>query len=297
MELRPLIEDFLPKVNLKLKNGEEPITLSAQDWESYANAEKILKYPYEATMKMQEESLTLVDFFVIWRNLSMILKSLKLKMAEDIVQAMKIRENDTKILKAPPTLACVFLHFKYGLILDDSEKSMAVQHIINVWQRIKSVSSCNNPEIINALEISDQRLRTENDCVDIEDLLKLRHNNSSSQMLLQDDVSSATHAIRRYELLMRKSEPIDSKATSIEFWSRYKSVERDLYKVACVLNSAAPTQVSVERCFSALSIVLNPQRTNLTATNLNNIMVVGMNKDHFNVINLDEETLEYNLDN
>lgn len=61
------------------------------------------------------------------------LRYLKLPMARDIENALRIREEKNKVLHTPPVLASVFLHYKFGVLLNESEKRTAVEHIIKLW--------------------------------------------------------------------------------------------------------------------------------------------------------------------
>lgn len=232
-----------------------------------------------------------MDFYILWKNLLMKMQRIKKNMSEKFVEALNKRERTMLILNAPPTLACVFLHYKYGVILSESEKSIAVQHIITVWKSIRKLSD-NNAVAASTSSTEEHSAYTEDECVDIDDLLTYRRSLRTivdAETVLNDSTSAATHAIRRFELFLRSTEPSDSNKTSVEFWCKYKLTEPDLFQVACVINAAAPTQVSVERLFSALSFVLSPQRTRLKDENIDNILVVGQNKELYHLINLEAE--------
>lgn len=66
----------------------------------------------------------------------------------------------------------------------------------------------------------------------------------------------------------------------LQFWhaKRLESGWINLSNLAKIVLSVPATQVSVERCFSALKLVLSDQRTNLTKENLENILMIRLNK-------------------
>ncbi|XP_055634637.1 uncharacterized protein LOC129774737 [Toxorhynchites rutilus septentrionalis] len=67
-------------------------------------------------------------------------------------------------------------------------------------------------------------------------------------------------------------------------WIKRKSSHPELYAVAKVVFATPSSQVSVERAFSALALVLSNQRTCLKEETLANIMIIKLNKDAFDQI-------------
>lgn len=72
-----------------------------------------------------------------------------------------------------------------------------------------------------------------------------------------------------------------------EYWKSQKSISPDLYKLAQVVLAVPATQVSVERSFSALNLILNNRRTSLSEKTLKEIMFVKLNKSLFNYLKID----------
>lgn len=62
-------------------------------------------------------------------------------------------------------------------------------------------------------------------------------------------------------------------------WTARKDTHPELSAVALVVMTVPSTQVSVERSFSALAIVLSPARTKLSAQNLANILLIKLNSE------------------
>lgn len=64
-------------------------------------------------------------------------------------------------------------------------------------------------------------------------------------------------------------------------------IDRECYGVAMVVLSAPATQVSVERAFSALAIVMEPLRTCLKGDVIDDILVCALNADLLELVNFD----------
>ncbi|XP_041767441.1 uncharacterized protein LOC121591114 [Anopheles merus] len=62
------------------------------------------------------------------------------------------------------------------------------------------------------------------------------------------------------------------------FWLMRKSTHPELYEVATLLLSVPSNQVSVERAFSALGLVLSDKRTRMNDDTLENILLIKLNQ-------------------
>lgn len=77
-----------------------------------------------------------------------------------------------------------------------------------------------------------------------------------------------------------KLQLIDGKEESIlEWWHKLKPAKPDLFKLVATMLAIPCTQVSVERTFSALPIILTKFRAQLKNDTLNNILVIRLNSD------------------
>lgn len=67
-------------------------------------------------------------------------------------------------------------------------------------------------------------------------------------------------------------------------WLKRKDSHPELFAVAMIVLGTPSNQVSVERAFSALALVLSPHRTGLGHDTLEDILLVKLNKDLFEKI-------------
>lgn len=76
----------------------------------------------------------------------------------------------------------------------------------------------------------------------------------------------------------------DRKSHAMDFWETYKHKYKEIYILAKIIFAAAPTEVSVERCFSWLAFILNKYRYSLSDENLDTILFIRLNKKIFDDI-------------
>lgn len=65
----------------------------------------------------------------------------------------------------------------------------------------------------------------------------------------------------------------------IQYWQAKRYEDTELYDLAMTALAAPATQVSVERCFSAVKILLDQRRLRMSADLLNDMMIIRCNQD------------------
>ncbi|XP_053692107.1 uncharacterized protein LOC128740574 [Sabethes cyaneus] len=81
------------------------------------------------------------------------------------------------------------------------------------------------------------------------------------------------------------AEPRQSHTSDIfQHWLKRRESHPELFEVAMVVLATPSNQVSVERAFSALALVLSPHRTGLGQDTLENILLIKLNRDIFQKI-------------
>lgn len=64
-----------------------------------------------------------------------------------------------------------------------------------------------------------------------------------------------------------------------KYWLAKKDEDPQIYRLATAIHSIPPTQTTVERAFSTLSIVMNSRRSRLSDQSLQNILLVKLNAE------------------
>lgn len=72
---------------------------------------------------------------------------------------------------------------------------------------------------------------------------------------------------------------LPSSTDILKYWEAKRYEDPELYEIAMVVLSAAVTQVTVERCFSAVKLLLEDHRLNMSSKRLDDLLIIRCNKD------------------
>jgi hAT family C-terminal dimerisation region len=78
--------------------------------------------------------------------------------------------------------------------------------------------------------------------------------------------------------------PINLSENVLHNWEKRRYDEPNLFKISQVILAVPPTQVSVERAFSALGLVLTARRNRLGDKTIDDLLVCKLNSDVFDRI-------------
>jgi hypothetical protein len=70
-----------------------------------------------------------------------------------------------------------------------------------------------------------------------------------------------------------------------------QQISADLFELIMTILAAPATQVSVERAFSGLALLLQPHRLNMKDTTIDDVLVCGLNKELIHTVNFEEMEL------
>lgn len=73
-----------------------------------------------------------------------------------------------------------------------------------------------------------------------------------------------------------------------EIYEQFRDVDPLIFQLATTVLSAPSTQVSVERAFSALKILISAQRNRLSEKSVEDILTISLNRELFSLLNFDE---------
>lgn len=79
-----------------------------------------------------------------------------------------------------------------------------------------------------------------------------------------------------------KQEKLSMKSNVLQYYEdlqRNRRIDEDLFEMVLVVLSAPATQVSVERSFSALALLLEQRRININGKKIDDVLVCGLNRD------------------
>lgn len=138
--------------------------------------------------------------------------------------------------------------------------------IINTWDKIQSLSSSAS---------STTHVKSEAGTVDMMDDYITKLFGGAQYSVSEPTVTSFRKQLRQLEVEPRQPYTYDV----WKHWLARKHTHPELYAVATVVHSVPSTQVSVERSFSALALVLSNIRTGLSDDILEEILIIKLNKD------------------
>lgn len=90
---------------------------------------------------------------------------------------------------------------------------------------------------------------------------------------------SATLIKAFQEIDSYKDKSLDVEENALKYWEESKYKYPNLYNLSQIVLAIPCAQVSVERSFSALRIIMSDLRTNLSASTLNKLLFVKLNYD------------------
>lgn len=198
----------------------------------------------------------------------------------DIHQILSITTDNansmTECLINPAMLCSVYLDPRYCLDLSENETRIAkltLEIFYEKWmQRSKNIeangiSTSEKEEDDWELFRYEKRMRSE--------LKSSEENHKENIMLLLEQYeTNLPHMRHRHSIL--------------EYWEGQKDANPILYQLASMVNTIPPTQVTVERAFSILSIVYYAKRTRLAPDLLQHILLIKLNRDLVADINAED---------
>lgn len=93
-----------------------------------------------------------------------------------------------------------------------------------------------------------------------------------------DNVSHVDLKVKLLHLANSKTR-LPASTDILKHWEAKRYEEPELYELAMVVLSAPVTQVTVERCFSAVKLLLEDHRLNMSSSRLDDLMIIRCNRD------------------
>lgn len=195
-------------------------------------------------------------------------------LAKNLLDQMKKRE---------PTLfnnevlnAAVFLDPRYQKFMSSSNKNAAIDFLSKLYKRINSIESESN-------ETGEDCSENPRDTDELEEYLTgIYLNQAESEHANNSATTSERSTVHINEELRNFIGKNENMNTSVfDYWSKNMHTKPVLYKLASVVHAVPPTQTTIERAFSAMALILTHLRTNLSDNNLENILMIRLNRELF----------------
>ncbi|XP_065318845.1 uncharacterized protein LOC135926842 [Gordionus sp. m RMFG-2023] len=210
--------------------------------------------------------LTLTDFYAAWLRCCIELEKNPNHFAQLLYSCLKNREE--RFIKNEILLAAIYLGPRYKVLLSDDDKICAKKHLVNLWRRIKSLTTPILSDDISSDEVIEQE-------DDLEKLIQLKER---QEKILKRGPTIAEKSIGTIITGFSDYIRLDKKENILHFWESAKLEHPELYILSKILFAVPATQVSVERSFSHLKFILSPHRSRMSEQLLEDIMLIRLNK-------------------
>lgn len=243
-------------------------------WTVFTDILAVLKLPYDLTIGIQNTAYTLSDFFGGW--IEMVRKLEKMQDQQDdefatsLLEHAKARQH--ALLNNSSMLAAVYLDPRYSFLLSSSDVTTAKIVLEKLRDRLRRVES----QVSELPQPNTPEDSFEEDCV-AKGLERTFYGENVDQTdsVAYDMQTDMTIWFANYEKIVR----IHRKNSILEFWESQSSNHKGLYELARIILAIPPSQTTVERAFSLLGYIYNCRRTRLLPQNLENIMMIILNRD------------------
>lgn len=182
-----------------------------------------------------------------------------------------LEKHSLKVLNDECVLAAVFLDLRYQKLLSYEQMEVAKKHIIEVY---KYINKKKNENVQTSNEINTPETVAS-------DPLEMALRNMIQKRSETLDVPETSFNLNISEILTRfealERVPLDREFDVIKYWTNIGGVFTELQATALVIFTAAATQVSVERAFSALKFILSDLRGNIDKDILEDILLLYLN--------------------
>ncbi|XP_052565472.1 zinc finger BED domain-containing protein 4-like [Culex pipiens pallens] len=262
-----------------LKSNQKEALISKSTWTFIWSFTAVFQPVFIATKKLQEENMTMGDFLFAWETCRLELEDSTSNMAKCLIRHMDRRRVK---LFSPPVVAALYLdprvNFHGSELLTDVDRKVAVDHLLELWNSLKDdqESQPNAPPKDKRTTVTTSSPSTTSQPSKMELFLRRKSPTKSPECL---NIEQKLH-----ELSLQPRVSCDDDV--LEFWDCKKKLEPELYALAQVALAVPCTQVSVERSFNSLALILSDRRLRLGNANLTNILLVKLNAVLFELIDL-----------
>lgn len=253
------------------------LKVSDEKWNQMAKLAKVLTPVHEASLNLQNEQLSMSDFFNIFTKCKLTLNKINSSYSTMFENCLEMR--CTNIINSETMLACLYLDPRYQILLTCDQKNKAKAHICKIQNYINNViqNSEDDDSDVNILQPEDNSCddkdiySSDNDLDDIDKLIFLKESELATEKTIPATKECFKNIVDKFDHIQRMNRRDDPK----KYWQN--SNQRELASIANILFAVPATQVSVERAFSTLKFILTDNRDNIGENILEDILILKLN--------------------
>ncbi|XP_065324914.1 uncharacterized protein LOC135931607 [Gordionus sp. m RMFG-2023] len=226
------------------------------------------------TIKLQEKSCTIGDFFKSWLECKLDLEEINNESSNNLINCLDYRQKylfDNNVFRSGIYMDPRF-NYQNGIYPSESDKLLAREHLMSTWRQIQIFNKPkDNPALSGSpfIPVSCKKTR-----------LDVYLERESANAPIYQNIEILDMKTKINALIYGQKLPSDQNI--LQYWQSKKFQDPELYALSRVVLAAPCSQVSVERSFSALGLVLTPLRTRLEKSILNDILLIKLNKSVLN---------------
>lgn len=262
------------------------------NWSEIEEINLILKIPLDATIVMQRNNLTMSDQFGCLLRMEWKL--------EDLMETGDLKTNFAQILfenflkkkhvlmENPTLCGAIYLDPRFRFELSKTNIDSAKGFLSSLYKKITKTDSTFQNKVQNDQFAQDdsfeRRLAKRYSQVPVYNAGQLMSTGNSVQETTMDEDEFLIFLEQYDEKPLR----LNHKYSILQYWEENKDRHPELYQLACIVNTIAPTQVSVERAFSTLNWIYSHKRSRLAPELLENILLINLNSNMVAKIHQDD---------
>lgn len=273
-------------------NTEKICDLLLKKWNILDEIHKVLKPLYQATIVMQTRDFTLSDFYASWCQVEQKLKKYSKKqwstnLVKKVMESMTARKH--KLMDNPAMLCALLLDPRFCHEPDEEQKEIAMNTLETVWKKNHSLKRMN--QCASSIEISDSE--SSDDDISIQTTTNLKMFMDRKIASLPDPkqalIKNTLELRDKLKSFIEHDHQV-AEGTIYDFWFKSENDFPELISLAEIIYAMSPTQVVVERAFSTLNHIFGPLRNQINNQLLEDILVICLNEDLFEIVNQDDIT-------
>lgn len=261
------LRDFMRLRELcdELSKNDDQFKFDEGFWNDLGSMVKVFDTIYIEMKKMQAVQFTLSDFYISWRRIQNRLQNMNLEtnappLINHLLESMKRRYKS--LFDVPVMEMAIFLDPRLAIPELVAEIGRGEEFVKDLHKKV----------------IKDDMDSGSNDD-SLENLFAAQSGTPSAQELSDE--------IQEYKLIPR----LMLSESVLEFWKINKEKFPHLYRLATIVMAVSPTQVSVERAFSAFGFIYSNRRQKLKPIHVQELLNIRLNRELFNRI-CEEESKE-----
>ncbi|XP_062703027.1 uncharacterized protein LOC115256375 [Aedes albopictus] len=223
------------------------------------------------TKKLQERHVSLSDFYIAWlMTINSVRNMFSNPFAQKLTKALTDRLVKLKSSQAFQMALFVDprLNFLNSKLFNEDEKLHIQTCIKDTWNRIRRLKP--SPSEMSANNSSNSNSQ-------FDDFVTELYGGTLSKTANDATDSSFVQQLKALEAEPRQDHTFDV----FKHWVKRRESHPELFEVAMVVVATPSNQISVERSFSALALILTSHRVGLGQDALEDILIIKLNRDIF----------------